>query len=97
MLHKVGLLPRDNDAQMPFAYALFKREDAEGLELCEGFKRTYCQDVKIEFVGVWDTVASVGVIASRTLPFTNSNSSIRVFRHALALDEVRSIIPHSVA
>lgn len=90
MLHKVGLLPRDNDAQMPFAYALFKREDAEGLELCEGFKRTYCQDVKIEFVGVWDTVASVGVIASRTLPFTNSNSSIRVFRHALALDEHRA-------
>jgi len=36
-----------------------------------------------------DTVASVGVIMGRTLPFTNSNSSIKTFRHALSLDEVR--------
>lgn len=35
-----------------------------------------------------DTVASVGVIMGRTLPFTNSNSSIKTFRHALSLDEV---------
>lgn len=37
-----------------------------------------------------DTVSSVGIIASRTLPFTNSNSSICTFRHALALDERRA-------
>ncbi|KAF6748476.1 hypothetical protein DFP72DRAFT_916052 [Ephemerocybe angulata] len=79
MLHKIGLLPKDNDAQMPFAFELFKREDEDGLNLCAGFKRTYCQDVKIEFVGVWDTVASVGVIAGRMLPFTNSNRSIKTF------------------
>ncbi|KAJ2929449.1 hypothetical protein H1R20_g7642, partial [Candolleomyces eurysporus] len=90
MLHKVGLLPRDNNEQMPFAYKLYKREDKAGLVLCEGFKRTYCQDVKVEFVGVWDTVASVGVIVGRTLPFTNSNSSIKTFRHALSLDEHRA-------
>ncbi|KAF6754906.1 hypothetical protein DFP72DRAFT_897990 [Ephemerocybe angulata] len=90
MLHKVGLLPRDNDAQMPFAYKLYQREDAAGLKLCEGFKSTNCQTVKIDFVGVWDTVASVGVIMGRTLPFTNSNSSIRTFRHALSLDEHRA-------
>jgi len=35
-----------------------------------------------------DTVASVGVIMGRTLPFTNSNTSIKTFRHALSLDEV---------
>ncbi|RXW24075.1 hypothetical protein EST38_g1771 [Candolleomyces aberdarensis] len=90
MLHKVGLLPRDNDAQMPFAYKLYQREDAAGLSLCEGFKRTYCREVKIEFVGVWDTVASVGVIMGRSLPFTNSNTSVKTFRHALSLDEHRA-------
>ena len=36
-----------------------------------------------------DTVASTGGLWSKTLPFTNSNSSIRTFWHALSLDEVR--------
>lgn len=35
-------------------------------------------------------MASVGVIMGRSLPFTNSNSSIKTFRHALSLDEVKS-------
>jgi uncharacterized protein (DUF2235 family) len=35
-----------------------------------------------------DTVASVGVIMGRSLPFVDVNTTIRVFRQALALDEV---------
>ncbi|KAF6763265.1 hypothetical protein DFP72DRAFT_875217 [Ephemerocybe angulata] len=88
-LYKAGLLPRGNQAQVPFAYKLYKREDKEGIKLCNGFKQTYSQDVKVEFMGVWDTVASVGFVMKRTLPFTNSNMSIKTFRHALALDERR--------
>ncbi|KAF8799361.1 hypothetical protein BYT27DRAFT_7120961 [Phlegmacium glaucopus] len=90
LLYKVGILPRDNISQVSFGYDLYKRTDAEGLRLCAGFKQTYCQAVTIEFMGVWDTVSSVGVLSSRTLPFTNSNSAIRVFRHALSLDEHRT-------
>lgn len=89
-LHKLGLLSRDNESQIPFAWKLYKRVDPESIELCAGFKETFCQKVKVDFMGVWDTVASVGVIASRTLPFTNSNSSVTTFRHALALDERRA-------
>jgi len=37
-----------------------------------------------------DTVSSVGVVAGRTLPFTNSNGCVKTFRHALSLDEVSS-------
>ena len=36
-----------------------------------------------------DTVGSVGVIPHPSLPFVQSNDAIRVFRHALALDERR--------
>ncbi|KAG6830582.1 hypothetical protein H0H92_016033 [Tricholoma furcatifolium] len=90
LLYKCGLLPRDNEQQIPFAYKLYKREDRAGHVLAAGFKQTFCQDVKIEFVGVWDTVASVGVITARTLPFTNSNRAIKTFRHALSLDERRA-------
>ena len=35
-----------------------------------------------------DTVASVGLI-SRELPFTESNTAIKTFRHAVSLDECR--------
>lgn len=52
-LYKVGLLSKDNDAQVSFAYKLYEREDKDGLELCRGYKKTYCQEVDIEFVGVW--------------------------------------------
>lgn len=48
------------------------------------------RDVDIEFLGVFDTVASVGAIFPRALPFSQHNGKTRVFRHALALDECRA-------
>ncbi|KAH9891558.1 hypothetical protein C8Q73DRAFT_650292 [Cubamyces lactineus] len=89
MLHKIGLLPRDNTEQIPFAYKLYKQTDKGSLELAAGFKQTFCRSVEIEFVGVWETVSSVGVLMTRTLPFTTANTTVKTFRHALALDEHR--------
>jgi len=90
LLYKIGLLPRDNEEQIPFAYKLYTRTDDEGVRLAAGFKETFCRAVIVDFVGVWDTVASVGVVYGRNLPFTSSNAAIKVFRHALSLDERRS-------
>ncbi|KZP18959.1 hypothetical protein FIBSPDRAFT_1045889 [Athelia psychrophila] len=90
MLYKIGLLGKDNPEQVPFAYKLYKRTDKTGIQLSAGFKQTFCQNVNVEFLGVWETVSSVGVIMGKTLPFTNSNTSIKTFRQALALDEHRA-------
>ncbi|TFY67871.1 hypothetical protein EVJ58_g1350 [Rhodofomes roseus] len=90
MLHKIGLLPRDNPEQIPFAYKLYKRTDASSIAIAAGYKKTFCRDVQIEFVGVWDSVASVGSLVSKTLPFVANNTTIKTFRHALALDEHRA-------
>lgn len=51
----------------------------------------------IKFLGVWDTVASVIVprpdrfytFSLQTLPFTERNPSVQVFRQAIAIDERR--------
>jgi uncharacterized protein (DUF2235 family) len=50
----------------------------------------------IRFLGVWDTVASVivprqnsGLPSLQELPHTRRNPSVKVFRHAIALDEFR--------
>ncbi|KAJ7078619.1 hypothetical protein B0H15DRAFT_860330 [Mycena belliarum] len=89
MLHKVGLLPRDNQEQIPLAYKMYQKTSAAAIELATGYKQTFCQNVTVEFLGVWDTVASVGVLMGRSLPFTGTNDSIKTFRHAVSLDERR--------
>ncbi|KAI0673864.1 hypothetical protein C8Q78DRAFT_656594 [Trametes maxima] len=89
MIHKVGLLPACNHQQVPFAYKMFTRDDELGWKQSTSFKKTFSIDVDIDFIGVWDTVSSVGIIP-HTLPFTASNRAIRIFRHALSLDEHRA-------
>ncbi|KAF8527210.1 hypothetical protein JB92DRAFT_3087166 [Gautieria morchelliformis] len=88
MLHKVGLLPACNHQQVPFAYKMFTRTDNTGWQQSTAFKKAFSMDVDIEFIGVWDTVTSVGIISHR-LPFAMSNSAIKTFRHAVSLDEHR--------
>ncbi|KAF7348054.1 hypothetical protein MSAN_01757800 [Mycena sanguinolenta] len=89
MIHKVGLLPVDNHQQIPFAYRIYARADATGWAQSNAFKRAFSNEVHIDFIGVWDTVDSVGVIPKR-LPFTTSNTIVRTFRHAVSLDERRA-------
>ena len=66
MLHKVGLLPAHNSAQVPFAYNFYKDDSPKGWEMSAEFKKTFCIDVSVYFVGVFDCVASVGFIPVRT-------------------------------
>jgi uncharacterized protein (DUF2235 family) len=89
MIHKVGLLPAYNYQQVPFAYKMYTRADKVGWEQSNGFKKAFSIHVDIEFLGVWDTVDSVGLFPRR-LPFTTSNTVVRNFRHAVALDERRA-------
>ncbi|KAL0959550.1 hypothetical protein HGRIS_011264 [Hohenbuehelia grisea] len=86
MLYKVGLLPACNHQQVPFAYHMYTSDDDAQ---ARRFKETFSISVGIEFLGVWDTVSSVGLIP-RSLPFANSNKVVKTFRHAIALDERRA-------
>jgi hypothetical protein len=68
--------------------------------LCADFRSTFARpafagDTErhfiVHFVGVWDTVSSVGrVWEPKHFPFTALNPSIRCIRHAVALDERRA-------
>ncbi|KDR86025.1 hypothetical protein GALMADRAFT_205254 [Galerina marginata CBS 339.88] len=84
----VGLLPRDNHQQVPFAYKMYSREDKTGWEQSAAFKKAFSIDVDIELIGVWDTVGSVGLVPKR-LPFTTFNTHVKNFCQALSLDEHR--------
>ena len=53
MIHKVGLLPKYNSQQVPFAYKMYATADDLGWKQSNAFKKTFSNDVEIEFVGVW--------------------------------------------
>ncbi|KIO29075.1 hypothetical protein M407DRAFT_60257, partial [Tulasnella calospora MUT 4182] len=88
MIRRVGLLPPGNSEHVPFAYKIFKDHDDPLGWICENFKKTFSRNVEVEFVGIWDTVESVGLIPRR-LPNTRKNKIVKHVRHALALDERR--------
>jgi len=89
MVHKVGLLPAGNTRQVPFAYRMYMQATPDGWTQSDAFKKAFSIDVDVEFVGVWDTVCSVGIFPKRR-PFVSNNNAIRFFRHAISLDERRA-------
>lgn len=90
MVHKVGLLPASNTQQIPFAYQYYKDDTKFGWKMSEDFKKTFCMDVSVHFIGVFDSVSSVGFIP-RTLPLSSTPyNKATYFRHAKALDEHRA-------
>ena len=53
MIHKIGLIPACNHQQVPFAYKMYKQDDAFGWKQSNAFKKAFSVDVDIEFLGVW--------------------------------------------
>ncbi|GAA6062895.1 hypothetical protein JCM10212_002117 [Sporobolomyces blumeae] len=97
MIEQVGILPPGNEISISLAYDIYKHSGSNkllypnGPTLAGHFKKHFTRDVSFFFLGVWDTVSSVGAIIPRDLPFASSSAGILHFRHALALDERRCL------
>ncbi|KIL60381.1 hypothetical protein M378DRAFT_130749 [Amanita muscaria Koide BX008] len=94
MVYKVGVLPKENIQQVDFAFSIYSTTGYNGYKLSQEFKRTFTpasayHQVSVDFVGVWDTVSSVGIIP-KVHPYTSVNYAVKKFRHALSLDERRA-------
>jgi len=92
MLHIVGLLTQGNEALIPYAIRMIKRKGLD-FELAKEFKATFSRPCKSHFVGVWDTVTSVGWVYNAVrFPFTNAthNPDLAIIRHAVSIDERRA-------
>lgn len=89
MLHKVGLLSAGNDELVDFAWRIYKRSLNNKLAL--EFKPTFSRPVNVYFLGLWDTVSSVGWIWNpKHFPYTAENPGVQAVRHAVSLDEQRA-------
>jgi uncharacterized protein (DUF2235 family) len=105
MLQMVGLLCPGNEGLIPYAMRLFKRRDGflvklkaspKKFRIAAGFKKTFGRECKPHFLGVWDTVSSVGWILDPiglkpgSLPYTYALEEVSILRHAVSLDERRA-------
>jgi uncharacterized protein (DUF2235 family) len=65
-------------------------EKKTSLTVNSAFKETFCHDVTLRFVGLWDTVSSVGWIQQPLrLLYSAQNPIIQTGRHAISIDERR--------
>jgi len=90
LLHAAGLLTVGNDALIPYAIRMMKQRPIDFAILTD-FKKTFSRECKVHFMGVWDTVSSLGWIYNAVdLPFTAKNPDLRTVRHAVSIDERRA-------
>ena len=94
VLHSVGLLHPDTDNLLSYALRYWQNDfglQSPGGAVCAEFKATLARPCPVHFIGVWDTVSSVGYINNfRTFPHTAHNPEVTHVRHAVSIDERRS-------
>jgi uncharacterized protein (DUF2235 family) len=101
LIRMYGMVRKDNEALVPYAIRMLvgiqragKKPEAKAayFELASEFKRSMSGgNPRIRFVGVWDTVSSVGWIENPLhLPYEANNPDIEIGRHAVSVDERRA-------
>jgi uncharacterized protein (DUF2235 family) len=102
LVHACGLIHHQNRNLIPYAIELFKTESAKAekranllhshleIPVCNAFASEFSARPPIHFLGLWDTVKSVGTIYNPLkLPFTAWNPTVMAVRHAVSIDERR--------
>jgi len=99
MIYLIGLLREHQENFAEYALKAYKSASrSDDYQLAHDFSEVVLpQPVPVQFMGVWDTVASVIVprrlpfskLRLEELPFTTDNPAIKVFRQASAVDERR--------
>ncbi|MEN2793443.1 DUF2235 domain-containing protein [Sphingomonas oligophenolica] len=100
LLYAHGLAMRGNDALVPYGvdmlWAISKLSDQDArrryFDLAQQYKTTMAaMECKPHFLGVWDTVSSVGWVGSPVaIPWTHTNPDLGIVRHAVSIDETRA-------
>ena len=87
MLHKCGLLTKGSDNLIPSMVGIYRKRDNE--KVARGFRESFSRVCKPHFIGVWDTVASVGWLSRRQFSNETLNPDVANGYQALAMDERR--------
>ena len=111
LLHLYGLIRKGNGPLVAYAVRMMmgidraehgdaKQQEATKryFELAHGFRETMSGNTcRPWFVGVWDTVSSVGWIENPLrLPYIADNPDIEIARHAVSIDEHRAFFRNNL-
>lgn len=99
MVKFLGLLRPELEHLATFGWALYSDEArnfpvSKRFQGSNDFKRNFSRqpDVRVHFLGVWDTVSSFGFFWNfQSLPYAAKNDQIDHIRHAMAIDERRAM------
>jgi uncharacterized protein (DUF2235 family) len=101
LIRNCGVLRREHAGRLAEAYALYRSRATGPHDLdAQLFQRSYSHETRIRFLGVWDTVGSLGIppvglglsrLANRHWEFhdTRLSSTVDAACQALAVDEQR--------
>ena len=87
MLHKCGLLTKGSMNLVPYMEDIYHKRGND--EIAVGFKRSFSRECRPHFIGVWDTVASIGWIRRKQFSNNRLNPDVAHACQVLALDERR--------
>jgi uncharacterized protein (DUF2235 family) len=96
LLHMFGLLRLGNEGLIPYVLRLFKSGKKDKFDLARGFRKIFSRPCAPYFLGLWDTVSSVGWVLDPVglkpgaLPYTTQFPDIPIVRHAVSIDERRA-------
>ena len=90
VLHKCGLPEDGADNLLPYFMNVFQNTSPAYKPVAEAFKATFGRPCHVNFLGLWDTVSTVGWIYNpKHFPYTCNNPNVSIVRHAVSLDERR--------
>jgi uncharacterized protein (DUF2235 family) len=107
LIQAFGLLHAGNQNQLSYIIKMYNQLLVDGEKgkkahrIRDQFRKVFCRDVRVHFVGLWDTVSSVGFIAgifgkAKVFYGTRTNKIIDNIYHAVAIDEKRRFFRHNL-
>jgi uncharacterized protein (DUF2235 family) len=100
LIKMYGTIRKGNEALVSYAIRMMvgiqraktQKDKQTYFQLADEFRATMsCANPDIHFVGVWDTVSSVGWIENPLhVPYEANNPQIEIGRHAVSIDERRA-------
>ena len=91
MLFKCGLLQKGSHNLLPYVSKIYNTPDNDAIAY--GFKKTYCHGCTPYFIGVWDTVGSLGHFYGKRFFDAKLRGNIKFAYHAISIDEKRKKFP----
>ena len=90
MIYRFGILQKGSKNLIPYVSNMYIKRK---FDLCGDFEDSFCQPCEPHFIGVWDTVGSMGLFWGKKFFDQKLNPDILNAFHAMSIDEKRKKFP----